>query len=79
MWCCWMATNWYGSRCPWLDTAANSVAPDRRDTQPLYVAIVIVGLGAAIVFFTSLFVATGDPTSGRKVAKQASGFVVWKI
>ena len=32
------------------------VAPDRRDTQPLYVAIIIVGLGAAIVFFTSLFV-----------------------
>ncbi|GIS20743.1 MAG: hypothetical protein CM15mP120_26590 [Pseudomonadota bacterium] len=32
------------------------VAPDRRDTQPLYVAIIIVSLGAAIVFFTSLFV-----------------------
>ena len=29
---------------------------ERRDIQPLYVAVVIVGLGAAIVFFSSLFI-----------------------
>ena len=50
------------------------VAPDRRDTQPLYVAIVIVGLGAAIVFFTSLFVVQRVTRPLVKVAKQAERF-----
>ena len=31
-------------------------SPTRRDIQPLYVGIVIVGLGAAVVFVTSLFI-----------------------
>ncbi len=31
-------------------------APNRRDIQPLYVGIIIFGLGAAIVFLTSLFI-----------------------
>ena len=50
------------------------VAPDRRDTQPLYVAIIIVGLGAAIVFFTSLFVVQRVTRPLVKVAKQAERF-----
>lgn len=50
------------------------VALDRRDTQPLYVAIVIVGLGAAIVFFTSLFVVQRVTRPLVKVAKQAERF-----
>ncbi len=31
-------------------------SPERRDIQPLYVGIIIVGLGAAIVFATSLLI-----------------------
>ena len=31
-------------------------SPGRRDIQPLYVAIIIVGLGAGVVFVTSLFI-----------------------
>ena len=31
-------------------------SPARRDIQPLYVAIIIVGLGAGVVFGTSLFI-----------------------
>ncbi len=50
------------------------VAPDRRDTQPLYVAIVIVGMGAAIVFVTSLFVVQRVTRPLVKVAKQAERF-----
>ena len=50
------------------------VAPDRRDTQPLYVAIIIVGLGAAIVFFTSLFVVQRVTRPLVKVATQAERF-----
>ena len=50
------------------------VAPDRRDTQPLYVAIIIVSLGAAIVFFTSLFVVQRVTRPLVKVAKQAERF-----
>ncbi len=30
--------------------------PNRRDIQPLYVGIIIVGLGAGVVFLTSLFI-----------------------
>ena len=50
------------------------VPPDRRDTQPLYVAIIIVGLGAAIVFFTSLFVVQRVNRPLVKIAKQAERF-----
>lgn len=31
-------------------------SPERRDVQPLYVGIIIIGLGAAVVFLTSLFI-----------------------
>lgn len=31
-------------------------SPGRRDIQPLYVGIIIVGLGAGVVFLTSLFI-----------------------
>ena len=46
----------------------------RREIQPLYVAIVIVGLGAAIVFFTSLFIVQRIARPLVKVAEQAEHF-----
>ncbi len=46
----------------------------RRETQPLYVAMVIVGLGAAIVFFTSLFIVQRIARPLVKVAEQAEHF-----
>jgi len=46
----------------------------RREIQPLYVAMVIVGLGAAIVFFTSLFIVQRIARPLVKVAEQAEHF-----
>lgn len=47
---------------------------DREDIQPLYGAIVIVGLGAAIVFFTSLFIVQRITRPLVRVAEQAEHF-----
>ncbi|NOX51741.1 MAG: HAMP domain-containing protein [Gammaproteobacteria bacterium] len=47
---------------------------DRQDIQPLFGAVVIVGLGAAIVFFTSLFVVQRIARPLVKVAQQAEHF-----
>ena len=47
---------------------------ERRDVQPLYVAIVIVVLGAAIVFFTSLFIVQRIARPLVRVAEQAEHF-----
>jgi two-component system osmolarity sensor histidine kinase EnvZ len=47
---------------------------ERREIQPLYVAIVIVGLGAAIVFFTSLFIVQRIARPLVRVAEQAEHF-----
>lgn len=47
---------------------------DRREIQPLYVAIVIVILGAAIVFFTSLFIVQRIARPLVRVAEQAEHF-----
>jgi len=47
---------------------------ERREVQPLYVAIVIVGMGAAIVFFTSLFIVQRIARPLVKVAEQAEHF-----
>jgi two-component system osmolarity sensor histidine kinase EnvZ len=47
---------------------------ERRETQPLYVAMVIVGLGAGIVFFTSLFIVRRIARPLVKVAQQAESF-----
>jgi len=49
-----------GDELIWLDVAMGGhplqigFSPSRRDIQPLYVGIIIFGLGAAIVFLTSL-------------------------
>ncbi len=50
------------------------VSPDRQQIQPLYVAIVIVGLGAGIVFFTSLLVVQRVTKPLVKISKQAERF-----
>jgi two-component system osmolarity sensor histidine kinase EnvZ len=50
------------------------MSPDRRGMQPLYVAIVIVGMGAAIVFGTSLFIVQRITRPLVKVAEQAEEF-----
>ena len=47
---------------------------DRQDIQPIYGAIVIVGLGAAIVFFTSLFIVQRIARPLVRVAEQAEHF-----
>lgn len=47
---------------------------DREDIQPLYGAIVIVGLGAAIVFFTSLFIVQRITRPLVQVSEQAEHF-----
>jgi two-component system osmolarity sensor histidine kinase EnvZ len=47
---------------------------ERRDIQPLYVAIVIMILGAAIVFFTSLFIVQRIARPLVRVAEQAEHF-----
>ena len=47
---------------------------ERRDIQPLYVAVVIVGLGAAIVFFSSLFIVQRIARPLVRVADQAEHF-----
>ena len=50
------------------------VSPDRQQIQPLNVAIVIVGLGAGIVFFTSLLVVQRVTKPLVKISKQAERF-----
>ena len=50
------------------------MAADRRDIQPLYVAFVIVGIGALIVFVTSLFIVQRIARPLVKVAQQAEDF-----
>jgi len=47
---------------------------ERREIQPLYVAIVIVGLGASIVFLTSLFIVRRIARPLVAVAAQAEHF-----
>ncbi len=49
-------------------------SPDRRDVQLLYVAIVIAGLGAGIVFLTSLLIVRKIARPLVQVAKQAEAF-----
>lgn len=49
-------------------------SPDRRDVQLLYVAIVIVGLGAGIVFLTSLLIVRKIARPLVQVANQAEAF-----
>ncbi len=49
-------------------------SPERRDIQPLYGAIVIVGLGAAIVFFSSLLIVRRIARPLVRVAEQAEHF-----
>ena len=51
-----------GDELIWLDVTMGGhrlqigFSPNRRDIQPLYVGIIILGLGAAIVFLTSLII-----------------------
>ncbi len=49
-------------------------APNRRDIQPLYVGIIIVGLGAAIVFATSLLIVQRVTRPLVEVAERAETF-----
>jgi two-component system osmolarity sensor histidine kinase EnvZ len=49
-------------------------SPEREDIQPLYGAILIVGLGAAIVFFTSLFIVQRIASPLVRVSEQAEHF-----
>ena len=49
-------------------------SPDRRDVQLLYVAIVIAGLGAGIVFLTSLLIVRKIARPLVKAANQAEAF-----
>ena len=49
-------------------------SPDRRDIQLLYVAIVIVGLGAGIVFLTSLLIVRRIAQPLVSVAERAEQF-----
>ena len=64
----------------WVDVPMGGFAlqigfsAQRREIQPLYVAIVIVGLGAAIVFFTSLLIVQRIARPLVKVAEQAEHF-----
>ncbi len=69
-----------GNELYWVDVPMGGYdlqigfSPQRRDIQPLYSAIVIVGLGAAIVFFTSLFIVQRIARPLVKVAQQAESF-----
>lgn len=64
----------------WIDVAMGGhdlqigFSADRQDIQPLFGAVVIVGLGAAIVFFTSLFIVQRIARPLVKVAQQAEHF-----
>ncbi|XOV83199.1 MAG: ATP-binding protein [bacterium] len=64
----------------WVDVPMGGFAlqigfsPERREIQPLYVAMVIVGLGAGIVFFTSLFIVRRIARPLVNVARQAESF-----
>ena len=49
-------------------------SPDRRDVQLLYVAIVIAGLGAGIVFLTSLLIVRRIARPLVQVGNQAEAF-----
>ena len=49
-------------------------SPDRRDVQLLYVAVVIAGLGAGIVFLTSLLIVRKIARPLVQAAKQAEAF-----
>ena len=49
-------------------------SPDRRDIQLLYVAIVIVGLGAGIVFLTSLLIVRRIAQPLVSIAERAEQF-----
>jgi two-component system, OmpR family, osmolarity sensor histidine kinase EnvZ len=69
-----------GDELLWVDVAMGGhelqvgFSAEREDIQPLYGAIVIVGLGAAIVFFTSLFIVQRIARPLVKVAEQAEHF-----
>jgi two-component system osmolarity sensor histidine kinase EnvZ len=55
-------------------------SPQRREVQPLYVGLLIVGMGAAIVFATSFFIVRGtaaplaDTASAVEAFRGAGGF-----
>lgn len=49
-------------------------SPERRAIQPLYVAVIIVGLGAAVVMFTSWFIVQRIARPLVRVAQQAEHF-----
>jgi len=49
-------------------------SPSRRDIQPLYVGIIIVVLGAGVVFFTSLFIVQRITRPLVQVAEKAEIF-----
>ncbi len=69
-----------GDELMWVDVPMGGFelqlgfSSERRDIQPLYVAIVIVGLGAAIVFFSSLFIVQRIARPLVRVAEQAEHF-----
>lgn len=69
-----------GDELIWVDVAMGGYdlqmgfARDRRDIQPLYVALIIVALGAGIVFVTSLFIVQRIARPLVQVAKQAEAF-----
>lgn len=69
-----------GNDLIWVDVTMGGhdlqigMSPDRRGMQPLYVAIVIVGMGAAIVYATSLFIVQRITKPLVKVAEQAEEF-----
>lgn len=49
-------------------------SPSRRDIQPLYVGIIIIVLGAGVVFFTSLFIVQRITRPLVQVAQKAETF-----
>jgi len=69
-----------GDELVWVDVPMGGhdlqigFAANRRDIEPLYVAVIIVTLGAAIVFFTSLFIVQRIARPIVKIAKQAERF-----
>ncbi|HCD26263.1 MAG TPA: two-component sensor histidine kinase [Gammaproteobacteria bacterium] len=69
-----------GDELVWLEipmggfTLQVGVSAERTDIQPLFVAIIIFGVGAAIVFATSLLIVQRITKPLVKVAKQAERF-----
>ncbi|MGD8416297.1 MAG: ATP-binding protein [Pseudomonadales bacterium] len=69
-----------GDDLVWLDVVMGGhrlqigFAPSRRNVQPLYVGIVILGLGAAIVFLTSLIIVQRITRPLVEAAKRVESF-----